>query len=45
MFPKQYDLYLADGTDSYSCSTTSLDTTVLTASAVTWNQDTACSTG
>jgi len=45
MFPKQWDLYLADGVDSYSCSTTNLDTTVLTASAVTWNQDTACGTG
>jgi len=44
-FPKQYDLYLADGTDSYTCSTTSLDTGLTTATAVTWNTDTDCATG
>jgi hypothetical protein len=45
MFPKQFDLYLSDGSDTYSCSTTSLDTTSLTASSVAWNTDTSCSTG
>jgi hypothetical protein len=44
MFPKQWDLYLADGIDSYSCSTTTLDVSSLTASAVAWNSDTACAT-
>jgi len=44
-FPCQWDLYVADGNSSYTCSTTSLDTTSLTATASTWNTDTDCSTG
>jgi len=35
---------LADGNSSYTCSTTNLDTTSLTATARTWNTDTDCTT-
>jgi hypothetical protein len=45
MFPKQFDLYLADGANSYTCATTYLDTSSLTATDVTWNTDTDCATG
>ena len=43
-FPLQYDLYLTDGTDSYTCASTYLETSSLTASAVDWNSDTVCAT-
>lgn len=44
MFPNQYMLYINDGADEYTCSSTSLDLTLASATAVTWNTDTSCST-
>ena len=43
-FPRQYDLHLSDGAALYSCSTTYLDTSSLTALDVTWNTETGCTT-
>lgn len=43
-FPHQYELYLADGVDKYTCETSNIDTALATATSNNWNTDTDCAT-